>query len=934
MTRLFLKKIYTVLAVFIFLMVIHEKSYAGTGRINADGSMDFSVNFRYVPSPADIAGLENALRNASNIICDATDGQARFGTIHITAGSAGEDAADMWVFADGARSGTGFFPNGSAFGTLGAHINLFQGAINGDVIAHELGHFAFGLGDEYDEQCRFGGPCGIGACSGSADELMEQSGNSSELCTAANHDLLQGNNVSCFTATACTTNGPCTDGDCMTNWNTTTNRFEKTQQSQVHPGLSCWETIHQNYPAVFTVPAGLPNNAPPPAATCGVPVIIEDIVGSDQVMLFIDRSGSMSTPMDATDPASITRLDFAKAAARAFIDLKAGSGAQVGLVSFEASPVLNRNLADLATADANPFKATVDGLAAGGNTAIGTALNASIFPFQAALTAGRTRSAYLLSDGENNTGADPLTAATDLKNMGVRIFTIPVGSAADRTLLANIAGTTGGTMSDAKTGDELPSIYFKLFALSRGESLTIDKSPLSVSSLRNRKQLSNIQGNADSSLHSIDSLSFTVERSGQNLNLMLSGRNTKANTFAVQFRLVSPSNVVFTNANTNIIKTDPYYTLIKLESPEEGAWKLYVASGNNFAQSMYASVHVEDPNPDFFVHTTPVIANTSRPEKIAVNTSYKFDLDGVAYSGYVKRPDNSQVPLTFIRNPYTRTVTAEFAGYNYAGVYEVRTKATVTSATQPMKGESIFPGPDAMPVTVMPFEREVLTYFIVKNGVPYCAGNDCDHDGIPNATEGNFDTDGDGIPNYIDDDADGDDIPDAVEGTKDTNGNHIPDFLDPQNGSSPTASSKRRLLYSAHVGSSFPLGKLSDISNANINVQADLTYRLTGTLNLSLIGGYSQFTAKPTLATENPYWFNASLNLQKVFSSSSAYKPYIKAGPGLYSAAGTNAAGANIGIGGLTSIGSSTWLMLGADVHRIFNDRKSGFLNIDIGIVF
>jgi hypothetical protein len=33
-----------------------------------------------------------------------------------------------------------------------------------------------------------------------------------------------------------------------------------------------------------------------------------------------------------------TRLDLAKAAARAFVDLQAGRGAQVGLVSFEERP--------------------------------------------------------------------------------------------------------------------------------------------------------------------------------------------------------------------------------------------------------------------------------------------------------------------------------------------------------------------------------------------------------------------------------------------------------------------------------------------------------------------------------------------------------------------------------------------------------------------
>lgn len=939
--------LYCLFTTIVFLSLSIKKNYAGTGHIDPDGTMNFSVNFRYVPTTADITRLENALRDANNVICDATDGQARFGTIHITAGSAGEDEADIWIYAEGGRSGVSFFFNGAGFGTLGSHITLFQGAIDGPTIAHELGHLAFGLGDEYDEQCRWGGPCGIGRCldAGSAltDELMQQTGNSSELCTAGSHDLTQGNNVTCPPTTTCTSGGSCTDANCSAIWNSITNRFETSQQTLIHSGLSCWETLDQNYPSVFTPPAGLPNNAQP--SNCGTPTYIEDIVGSDQIMLFIDRSGSMTAKVNPSDATSVSRLDFAKAAARAFIDLRSGSGAQVGLISFEASPTLDHNLIDLNTTDVTAFKATVDGLSANGSTAIGTALNASIFPFQAANAAGRTRSAFLLSDGENNTGADPNSAATTLKNMGVRIFTIPVGSAADRTLLADIASTSGGAMLDAAKGDELPSIYFKLFALTRGESLVIDKRVLAVKASRQRAEVFNSVNNDTTGLPGIDSLVFNVENAGQKLNLILSTRNTNVSTWSLQFRLVGPSGQTYTNANNDVIKTDPYYTLISLNNPEQGAWKLYVASGNNFDQLMYASVHVQDPNPDFFVHTTPVIANISKPEIIAVNSSYKIDLDsGVIYTGYVKRPDNSIIPLVFNKNRYTRSVSGEFNNYNNSGVYEVHAKVQVTSTTQPIRGESIFPGPDVMPVTVEPFEREAITYFIVKNGTPYCNTNDCDNDGIVNSVDGNSDIDGDGLPGYMDDDSDGDDVPDAVEGTVDTDGDHTPDFQDSDSdndgiidGIDPdknSTHSNRKLLYSLHIGSSHPVGNLHKIADANINAQADVTYGINNSLNLSLTGGYSQFTAKAPLDINNPYWLNASLNLQKIFTSSFAFKPYIKAGPGFYNNGSTSAAGVNVGIGGLVSIGTNSWLMTGADIHRIFDDGKSSFINFNIGILF
>lgn len=783
---MFQKKLHKRLILYSFLvpavfLLTTLYSNAGTGRIDPDGTMHFSVNFRYVPSSADITRVEDALKAANLVICDATDGQARFGTIRLTAGAAAEEEADIWVYAENGRSGTSYFTNGASFGTRGDHIVLFQGDIDGIVIAHELGHLAFGLGDEYDEPCRWDAPCGIGPCldAGSAltDNLMQQSGDASEFCTAGTHDMRKGDNVTCPVTSPCAM-GACMDGDCRIRWNSVTNRYETTDQSLVHSNLSAWETLDQNYPAIFTPPAGMPDNTPP--ATCGTPTFVRELTGSDQIMLFIDRSGSMTERINPADATSVTRMDFAKAAARAFIDLKAGTGVQVGLISFEATPTLDRHLADLPASDATTFKTTVDGLMASGATGIGTAMDASIFEFQGAATPGRTRTAFLLSDGQNNSGSDPRIAKENLERIGVRIFTIPVGDAADRSLLADIASSTGGAMYDAASGDELPSIYFKLYAASKGESPVVDKRPLSIRARQGNKESIDIFDG--SVLSDVDSLSFNVEKLGQKLNVILSARNTNISTWNTNFRLVSPSGTTYTPANTAIVKTDPYYILINLNSPEPGPWKLLVTSNNNFDQYMYASVHVEDPNPDFFVHVKPIITQTGRAVTVALNSSYKIDLDsGVVYTGVVKRPDGSVLPLSITKDPHTRSVSASFSSFNYNGVYEVKATVKVTDASKPIRGESIFAGPPNMPVTVTGFEREITSYFIVQNGRFFCKSNskDCDNDGIPNELDGYDDFDNDGIPNYLDTDSDADDVPDRIDGIGDTDGDGKRDFLDP-----------------------------------------------------------------------------------------------------------------------------------------------------------
>lgn len=934
------------------LLCVAHPLKAGTGHINADGTMDFSVNFRYPPTAADITNMRAMLQQANIIICDATDGQLRFGTIRLTAGGAHEDEADIWVYAEGGRSAVSFYDNGASFGTLGHHITLFQGGITGGTIAHELAHLAFGLGDEYNEQCRWGGPCGIGPCfDAAAPNLMMQSGDQSEFCVAANHDPLQGNNDGCPTVETCAGKGICAADNCDLNWNSTTNRFEATQQSLMHGGLSAWATLDQNYPAQITPPAGLPNNNPP--AGCGAPNIIEDVNGSDQVMLFIDRSGSMGSRINSTDPGSQTRLDFAKAAARALIDLRAGNGMplpQMGLVAFDQNPVLVRNLIDLPLADRDPFKTQVDNLMLGGTTAIGTALNAAIFPFQAVEAAGRTRTAFLLSDGQNNTGVDPETAAQTLRDMGVRIFTIPVGDAADRSLLSDIASTSGGVMMDAPIGDELPAIYFELAARSRGESLNLPRTPMAVRGRTSGKDDVNIFNNIQQgALPLADTVGFQVEPFSNRLDVILSTRHSRVNTWQPNFTLRGPNGEQFTQNDKDALSVDPFYILIRLDNPSAGRWVLELSSGNGLSQFTYVAAHAENPMPDLMVDARPRIVNPGQEVRISANTTFGAALEeGVTYTGRVKRPDGSFVPVTFTKDPYTRAISATFNQFNANGVYEVQVRTDVAAGATLMPGESIFSGPETLPITVEPFTRTATTAFILKgDGTPPCSTNDCDNDGIPNDQDGYDDPDGDGLPSYQDTDSDGDDVPDATEGTRDTDGDGIDDHrdtdsdndgiidgLDPDNRIS-AVDQGRRLWISAHAGSAHPLGALDDVADANIHAHADLTYRLRDNLNLKLMLGISQFTAEINTGLEHPRFWHANLNAQLILPRPLNMKPYLQAGPGVYrDKSNVDTYGWNAGIGCITLINPELYLSAGLDYHDPQDKAKSRFLAAHLGILF
>lgn len=573
----------------------------------------------------------------------------------------------------------------------------------------------------------------------------------------------------------------CTDSDCAKRWNSVTNRFETTDQSISHGGKSDWQTLKDNY-SFITLPGGdgLPIAAQPAGCRDRLNFIVE-VEGTDQVMLFIDRSGSMSARVEPNSTS--TRLDFAKAAARAFVDLQAGRGALVGMVSFEESPRLERRLLDLTVPDAGPFKTKIDGLVAGGNTGIGTALDSSLLVFQddSLPTPTRTRTAFLLSDGENNRGVNPREAADRLQDIGVRIFTIPVGKAADRDLLSDIAGSSGGVMFDAPTGNELPPIYAELFARFRGETVAL---PRTESAVRGNIVIpispTDPTSSRLASLPEREEFMIPVEGGAQQLNVFLSARNLDVITWNPGFRLIGPGGEIITQDDPGIAR-DRYYRLIRVNTPLAGTWRLQVFATTLVDQLSFVLAHVENPAPDLMVDARPRIALPSQTVSISATTSFVADLEGpVTFDGTVRRPDGSSVPVSFTRDPLTRVVFANFSAYAGRGIYEVNVQTTVAAGAQVQVGEPIFTGPPRPNIEVKPFTRTARTAFFLNSPAqPPCPSGDCDGDGIPNSVEGTGDVDGDKLPNDRDDDADGDDVPDEVEGTSDPDGDGIPNFLDP-----------------------------------------------------------------------------------------------------------------------------------------------------------
>ena len=133
------------------------------------------------------------------------------------------------------------------------------------------------------------------------------------------------------------------------------------------------------------------------------------------VFICIDTSGSMA----ATDVFP-TRAEASKAAARAFIS-ESPSGTKIGIISFAGAagvvvPLSADHQAVLSGLDEIPPP--------NGATAIGDALALAV----RMLPRKGHRVIVLITDGVNNTGADPMEVAQRLGNQHIPVYTVGIGT--------------------------------------------------------------------------------------------------------------------------------------------------------------------------------------------------------------------------------------------------------------------------------------------------------------------------------------------------------------------------------------------------------------------------------------------------------------------------------------------------------------------------
>ena len=192
--------------------------------------------------------------------------------------------------------------------------------------------------------------------------------------------------------------------------------------------------------------------------------------GRASVVLVLDHSGSM-----AADDVAPTRIAAAIAAANTFID-EVPANVAIGFVGFGSSPdAVQQPVSDHAAA-----RRLLDAQIANGGTDTGPALALALELLDARSAHHPPSAIVLLSDGSANEGVDPVIVAAQARTAHIPIDTVALGTAngtlnvspfappvavpPDPELMAQIARTSGGRTFDARTADQLASIYRSLGA--------------------------------------------------------------------------------------------------------------------------------------------------------------------------------------------------------------------------------------------------------------------------------------------------------------------------------------------------------------------------------------------------------------------------------------------------------------------------------------
>lgn len=410
-------------------------------------------------SPQD--NIERIVQHFADAVYEMTEGAHRLRNVRIYPNAARSDSDVVWVERQHPH-----VPAGGGVLMPGGHIvtcDWFTNGTNlgggnyqdknmladedgaGYTLAHEWGHYFYGVYDEYTgARERLGKPPGIPV----DRSIMNDSWNA----RGGNYDWL---NLSVRWRGGSRTNGFGPWEDTLENvqhdvfgesaWETITRPPSWMESSRWFfrwpkwlggPELSIGARVH--YPELRNLaPQGTDN--PVNQLPAGRPAAREHLniiwMGTNAVIqIVIDRSGSMHNE---------NKMQKAKEAAKNLVDA-ADLGTALGVIDFDDVVTTLYPITRITNAaNRTAIKNAIDTLYARDRTAIGDAARLALNALVAYGITNATAAVFLLTDGDSNTGSDPLSIIPDYQASQVPIMGFGYGSIVDPRL-QEMANQTGG----------------------------------------------------------------------------------------------------------------------------------------------------------------------------------------------------------------------------------------------------------------------------------------------------------------------------------------------------------------------------------------------------------------------------------------------------------------------------------------------------------
>jgi Mg-chelatase subunit ChlD len=525
------------------------------------------------------ATWEGVFTRASELLFNSTDGQIQIGTVNFYNNCPEAlDQADVVV-----HSGSGgASAHVSGFGVRGQHINIYndthsqnQANARGHFgVVHELGHYLFGLYDSY----------------------IDSRGNSSSCINDASTvaSIMDGG----------TTVQP---NNQRTEWALAADEAtcKNTAQYEIR-NMVDWPWIVQymqnEHSAALTQPAAY--DTAMPAGHQALTFNYHEC--KLRAVVCLDRSGSM---------ASEDKIATARDGATLFTDLTKASD-ELGISSFSTTANIEYSIATMNDANKRDAKNAISALFPDDQTDIGGGLQTSLNMITGQGDAVSNEVVILLSDGQHNTGTNPISVIPALKARGVVVYTIGLGSDADASLMSQIANETGGNYFYAADASSLVSHFNSIFTQMRNDGAIAN--------------LSEDLGAGQTRAQSAEIDAYTS--AGGEVTFVLTWGGGDAD-----FTLKRPNGSIVADGDADVT----YFVrgansiLYRMNRPATGRWDMVVASGaspiaynlqvNSTSKSNVFVIAATDKG--LYLYGEPIIVSTS------VMAPPRGALEGLAVSG-------------------------------------------------------------------------------------------------------------------------------------------------------------------------------------------------------------------------------------------------------------------------------------------------------------